>query len=205
MRSQQKFLKHSLSFGGYQTSDIGAVNTTGSDSEISIGKVGWETDDRKSNFHFDLTTPGGEVLQVALQAKSSRDGITLSKFEMTTGFDGLIIGTITSGSGLVWFFEFKDFVPLAARQSTAKGRIQLPNRGEIDVAFTDDAVPPKSGIGRLIDRVSVAFLRDGHRVGLLNGSLRPVVWIDPETDEQTQHAIAASCVALVEMSHHGDK
>lgn len=206
MQSKQKFLKHSLSFGGYQTSDISAViSATGSDSQIRIGSVGWEADDRKTGFHFDLNTPRGEVLQVALQGTSNRNGVTLTKFEMTTDLDSLITGTMTSPSGLVWSFEFADFVPLAARQSTARGRIQVPGRGEIAVAFTEDAVPPKSGIGRLVDRVAVEFLQDGRRIGLLNGYMKPAVWIDPKADEPTHHAIAASCAALVEMSNRVGK
>ena len=92
-------------------------------------------------------------------------------------------------------------VPLLARRSDARGRIQLPSGGEITIAFAEDAVPPKSGIGRLIDRVAVAFVRDGHRVGLLDGYTKPSVWIDPQTDEPTQHAIAASCAALIELSN----
>ncbi len=201
IQSKQRFLKHSLSFGGYQTSDIGAVWSRGGDSEIAIGKVAWETNEQQAPFHMDLTTPRGEVLQVALQSMSKRKSVSLAKFEMTSDFDGLITGTMTSRSGPVWDFEFQNLVPLLARRSNARGRIQLPTGNEITVAFTEDAVPQKSGIGRLIDRVSVAFVCDGHRVGCLDGYSKPSVWIDPETDEPTQHAIAASCAALIELSN----
>ena len=161
----------------------------------------WSHGSRSARLQIDLTTPRGEVLQVALQAKSKRQSVSLAKFEMTADFEDLITGTMTSPGGPVWAFEFQNLVPLLARQSNARGRIQLPGGGVIDVAFTEDTVPSKSGYRRLFDRVSVAFLRDGRRVGLLDGCIKPSVWIDPQTDEQTQHAIAASCTALVELSH----
>jgi hypothetical protein len=205
MRTNQRLLKHSLTFGGYQTSEIGTVRSTGTDSVIRVGKIGKDADVRNANLQFDLTTPGGEVLQVTSQVNSNRNGVSLAKFAVTTELASLIAGTISFPNGAVCHFEFKDFVPLAARQPSAQGRIHLPGRGEIAVAFTDEAVPPKSGIRRLVDRASVAFVRDGRRVGLLDGYMQRSVWIDPNADEQTQHAIAASCAVLVEMSQYGSE